>query len=274
MPYPVSAVRNKGTNVDVPVPIQLGAVYWVRADFETYQNTAGTTPATADGDSVQLWKDKIGSGVNVQQSTSSKVPVLKTGANGINGKPAIFFDGGDILRAAVTNFRSADTEGTLYMVLKVPDVTLGQFVSILGSRDEVGSANVMLFYPYFANASPNILIESRNGGGDTDDKIKGTTTTVANNTTYIMVWKTDGSQYIFRVNGVAQSIGVVAGSNTGDWFGDITGRVNLTIGGSISTGDAPYCASYVAEVGVFPTNLTGSNLTTLETYLNSRYAAF
>lgn len=66
-----------------------------------FQDSALTTPASADGDPVGGWKDKSGNGRHVSQGTSSARPLLKLSVQ--NSKNVIRFDGTDdfLGRAAI-----------------------------------------------------------------------------------------------------------------------------------------------------------------------------
>lgn len=70
-----------------------GLRVWYRAGYGYWQDTAGTTAATADATAVARWDDQSGNGYNLTQSTSGKRPQLKT--NIINGNPVLRFDGSD-----------------------------------------------------------------------------------------------------------------------------------------------------------------------------------
>lgn len=64
-----------------------------------FQDTAGTTPVTVDGDPVARVNDKSGNGYNLLQSNASKRPLYKTSG----GLKWLLFDGvDDILSAAYT----------------------------------------------------------------------------------------------------------------------------------------------------------------------------
>lgn len=55
-----------------------------------------------DGDAVSTWTDRSGAGNNATQGTALNRPLYRTGANGINRNPAVFFDGSnDFLSSAV-----------------------------------------------------------------------------------------------------------------------------------------------------------------------------
>ncbi len=88
--------------------------YLLRADAGTYQNAAGTTPATADGDPVQLWADQ---GANHNGLVYNSAAVLKT--NQINTTmPCLRFDGSSNYYYHLDQFVSPLR--TLYAVVKIP----------------------------------------------------------------------------------------------------------------------------------------------------------
>ncbi len=86
-----------------------------RADAGTWQNTAGTTPATADGDPVARWDDQSDNGQHLIANASA---TLKT--NQINTTlPCIRFDGSTNWFRFPNVFCAAIR--TQYAVVKIPD---------------------------------------------------------------------------------------------------------------------------------------------------------
>lgn len=86
-----------------PKSIQ-GLGFWLDAtDRNTlFQDSAGTTPVTADADPVGKWVNKSGTGTSVIQATAGSRPLYKTAQQ--NGKPGVRFDGvDDALRVASIN---------------------------------------------------------------------------------------------------------------------------------------------------------------------------
>jgi hypothetical protein len=78
-----------------------GLKLWLKADAGLWQDTAGTTAASADADPVGRWDDQSGQGNNVTQATAGKRPLLKLAIQ--NGRPVIRFDGADdFLSVALT----------------------------------------------------------------------------------------------------------------------------------------------------------------------------
>ena len=78
-----------------------GLTLWLKGDAGTYQGVSAL--AEADGDPVARWDDQSGAAWSARQDTEANKPVLKTGANGINGRNVVRYDGvndyhtGDIL---------------------------------------------------------------------------------------------------------------------------------------------------------------------------------
>lgn len=83
--------RRSGISPDQVAGLQL----WLKADAGLYQDSAGATPAAADGDPVGRWSDQSGNGRHATQATAAKRLTLRTGGNGVNGLPALRADGVD-----------------------------------------------------------------------------------------------------------------------------------------------------------------------------------
>jgi hypothetical protein len=70
-----------------------GLVLYLRSDAGLFQDTAATTPATADTHPVGLWQDQSGQGNHASQATAGSKPVLRTGI--VAGRAAVRSDGLD-----------------------------------------------------------------------------------------------------------------------------------------------------------------------------------
>lgn len=93
MPPPVSIGlglprRRLGGGFD---PASLNPLEWLKADVGTFQDSALTTPATADAAPVGGWVAR--NGINALQATAAKRPTLRTNVQ--NGLPVIRWDGVD-----------------------------------------------------------------------------------------------------------------------------------------------------------------------------------
>lgn len=75
-----------------PASVTLAAWY-DPSDLSTlFQDSAGTTPVTADGDPVGLMQDKSGNGHHLTQATAASRPLYKVDSS---GNPYLLFDGTD-----------------------------------------------------------------------------------------------------------------------------------------------------------------------------------
>lgn len=79
-----------------------GLALWLDGARGLWQDSARTTPATADGDPVGAWDDQSGNGRNATQATASKRGTLKLGI--VNGRQVVRFDGTDDFLATAANF--------------------------------------------------------------------------------------------------------------------------------------------------------------------------
>lgn len=84
--------RRRAAAPFVPTSIS-GLMAWYKADAGTFQDSAGSTPATADSDPIGRWADQSGNARHITQTTSTKRPLLKTAISG--GYPAVRTDGVD-----------------------------------------------------------------------------------------------------------------------------------------------------------------------------------
>ena len=79
-------------------PLRYQPTLWIDAQLsQLRQNSNGTTAATADADPVGYISDLSGTGNHPIQATAGLRPLLKLGANGINGLPCLLWDATDDL---------------------------------------------------------------------------------------------------------------------------------------------------------------------------------
>lgn len=77
---------------------------------------------------------------------------------------------------------------------------------------------------------------------------------------YHLVWTSNGSTYKMYVNGVAETLTVTAGTNTGNWFSDISTRVNYKIGILTRTSSVIPFTGKIDEVRVYNRELSPSEI--------------
>jgi hypothetical protein len=139
---------------DVWSPVELFAsgeqgAWYDPSDFSTmFQDTAGTVPVTAVGQSVARINDKSGRGNNATQATTSRQPLLEQDAV---GRYYLRFDGvDDGMVTANIDFTATDKMTVLAGVRKLSDAAAG-FVVELDTSIFVGSFNLRA--PDGANAT-------------------------------------------------------------------------------------------------------------------------
>jgi hypothetical protein len=135
-----------------------GLALWLdSADASTlFQNSNGTTPATATGDPIGYWRDKSGSGSHVTQATAANRP---SRAVGPFGKPAIDFDGvNDCLFCDNTAVTAAATGDKALTIFAIGQMHNSAEVSVngLGTWCAFGSS---------ASGTPFIYMRSDAGSG-------------------------------------------------------------------------------------------------------------
>lgn len=243
-------------------PLQItGCTLWLDAQ--------DVSTITRDGSNlVSQWNDKSTSGLNMAQATGSFQPTFTT--SGINGKSAIDFDGTDnFLKNGTAGGGLTGTSGEVWMVYLLDSVA-GACAG-LASSDEATDNNFIVLQPLRNGTDLNVQINSNNAG--TANAARGDTVE-ATATCYITRFKTDGTTWSMGVSGVTQTLTIVAGSNTGDWWGDIAGRDNLTIGALVrnaSPNGEIFMNGKIGEIIAYNNSFNDSKSITLFNYLLSKW---
>lgn len=124
-------------------------VWYDPSDFSTmFQDTAGTTPVTATGQSVARINDKSGRGNHATQSNSSFQPTLQIDGN---GKYYLLFDGSnDYLSTSSINLTGTNKAGIFAGITKNSDSTSSGIVTEFTTNVNTNSGSFNLRAP--ANA--------------------------------------------------------------------------------------------------------------------------
>jgi hypothetical protein len=232
-----------------------GLGLWLRADSGLSQDSAGTTPATADADPVGRWADTLsGGGLVATQATGSKRFTLKTGANGVNGRAVLRADGVD--------------DG-----LQVASLALGSFTALFVFK---ASGTAGLVYEHSATASSN------DGGflyTSTNATIKARRAATNDERDLAVNWGVDGvwrvvtqdydgtnTGHTLRLNGTSQTLSDRVNGNPGT--STATAALNLACRNQASL----FTAGDYAEVLFFTPRLTTAQTQQVERYLGPRYA--
>lgn len=253
----------------------LGAMGWLssaRSAEWTPKNIAGLNLwldaddlSGADGDAVTSWISKEGSSYNFAQ-TSTKCPLLKKAANGINGHNTVLFDGtNDVLVCSDTI--SSVTQGTIFVVYSL-SATPKSDQGLFCTADQASATRFLILYGFKTTNTGSLTLLQRDN--DTMDTMTPATI-AAVSTPYFVSCKSDGAVYIIRTNGINESLTATTGANGGDWLGDTSARDNFTIGGSKTTGEGDFLKGSVSEVIMYDTGLSDTNLKLVESYLGNKY---
>lgn len=229
--------------LDLPNPI-----LWLRADTPQFSGYS-------DNQDVTAWTDESPSALNFELGSAAKYRT-----NRQNGQPGIQWPTGvEYLTESTANWMSS--AGTIYLVGKAP--TPGTFLTLFSSWDMAADNNFGQIYISAAGklsvqidiAGTLSSLEQSTGAGDNVPWIRGLTG--------------DGTTCAWRHNGAAD------GSGACDWFSEVAGRDNLTIGGQVRPGATdPFYIGDFYEIVAYSRVLSDLEIVLLEQYLNSKWAVY
>jgi hypothetical protein len=218
-----------------------GAFAWYKADAETFQDSALTTPAVLDTAPVGGWKDQTGLTHHQLQATSTRRPTLRLAVK--NGLAVVRFDGVDDYTKALF------TLSTVYHIFLVVKETTWVLNGILVGGG-VGDNFSLNQHP----STPNL------------DTWNGTSTSVSNAQLAVGSWGI--VQILMGPSNPHMKIN--AGSNTLQPTPGSAG--GLTIGAHNNPGS--YSSIDVGELIVYNVALSDADETTVRNGLNARWAIF
>lgn len=177
--------------------------------------TLGTPP------DVNLWSDLNANGFNVGAGPDMNKP--HTGGN-INGLNTLVFDNvaEDFMTKQGGGNGFAGLSGDFYAVVELSQI--GNFRFLMTSSDD---ASLLHTFIIGTDNSDRARIGVVNAGVA---NIVTSTNPLSLSTSYLLRFYSDGGTYFIEINGVNETLLVAAGSNTGEWFGDISSRDNFVIG--------------------------------------------
>ena len=155
------------------------------------------------------------------------------------------------LLTASTNLRSTDTSGSISFWFFRNSSGLEP---LLTKNDNTVNNRLDIYQ----NTTEDVEIRTTVAAGTTN-QVRGGTDTTQNAWNHIVVVST-GTAWVLYLNGVSQTLTVVAGSNTGDWFGDFTGTL-WRLG--VRQGSSTNLDGRLDEVGIWSTQLAAGDVTTL-----------
>lgn len=230
-----------------------GLALWLDAsDAATlFQDSAGTTPATADADPIGKWADKSGNGKHVTQGTTANKPTLKLAIK--NGLPVVRFDGGDVLSSALV------TASTAWTVIVAAEVRTGSNRTLIFNGTDGGGGDGWAVGSGFNVASKRTVF-LRGVAFCEDGTIGGTAWEL---------WagsRASGGAISFRLNGASESTTPSSGAQA-------TPTTSTFIGGADATPAFPLTGD-IAEIMVYSSALSTENIEAIEDYLNAKWAVY
>lgn len=107
------------------------------ADSSTlFQNSNGTTAATAESDPVGYWGDKSGNGRHLTQAVNNDRPLLNVAEQ--NGLPALQFDGSNDCMTSAAGYLQGITSTVFLVAQRQGDTTVSTAFSMGRSTDAAG----------------------------------------------------------------------------------------------------------------------------------------
>jgi hypothetical protein len=238
----------------IPAPLTIpGLIAWHDAALGLTKAGGGTP---ANGDPIESWLDLSGNNNTLAQSTGAAQPLYQSSV--INSKPAINFDGTDDYLERVLSTAVTSTTATWVAVLRCDSFGYQDRYAVLHdvTNTDYNIAATGIFV--MMNSDTN-LRASRNNL----DRGQGTKAASPNNIIVGSVY--DGTNSTIYVNGVAGTPVACTGSFNATRF---------ILGAGEVAGAANFADIQVAESLLYNTSLNSTQMGTLNTYLNAKYAVY
>ena len=236
-----------------------GLQLWLDASDSTtlFTDSAGSTPATADGDPVGYWGDKSGNTNNTTQADGTKKPLLKLATQ--NSKNSVRFDGSNDNLKALTG--GADSNYTLFVVNKKLSASNVTNYMLFSMGQEVNTKRRSLWH-YPDNTNSYIAFNGQNA----DYKVVNANLSFVQNVANIAQNKRNG-----------QSISLAKNNNS-----FVTGSASATFAAHTATSifvgtnnaqTEAYNGEYY-EILYYNALVSDSDRTLILTYLNAKWGVY
>jgi hypothetical protein len=235
-------------------PLALSPALWLDAsDASTlYDSTSGGS-LTAPNGTVARWEDKSGNGRHATQSTAVSQPLRKTSVQ--NGRDVVRFDGAND-GMGFGDYTS--TNGLSVFAVGIPSSIVG------GSEPYQGLPFVVAYRAASINdfalgVRDSMVSCYAEAGGGRESK----TGSLTINQPIICFGEANSTRVVAGLNGV---LGTPSAGARNDLLIASIGR-DFVYGGNFYSGD-------ISEILVFPTTLSNSDRSAVESYLNSKWAVY
>lgn len=160
-----------------------------------------------------------------------------------------------------TAMRTA-TQGAISMWFRIPAVLTANGIQSLQGFGSDGTARINIGIRRIAATGTGTFVSwVYTNNANVTSGYSATTTPLAANTWYHVLFQSNGTAWTCYINGILQTLtSYVAGStNSGDWFGDMVGanpRYTMGVGYSTGAASTSYFAGRIDEVVCFDRPLT------------------
>ena len=182
----------------------------------------------------------------------------------VNLDPVLTLDGSaDYLTATTADFRGGDSAGAITAWIKTSGD--GNYDTIFASADTATDE-------YFIRLQlVGTYLQVQHKDADTTIYTVRGGTVMNDGSWHHVALVSSGSAISLYVDGVAETLTVIAGSNNGDWFGDMTGSKldNITIGNLTHNSATDYFDGSIADVRYYNASLTAAQVATLASKINA-----
>lgn len=248
-----------------------GLQLWLdSADATTlYDATSGGNLVSADGATVARWQDKSGNGRHATQGTANARPLLKTSV--FNSKNVIRFDGSnDFLSVPTSSGLNFGTSGfSVFISLRILRNS-NNTTGILSKDDYAGTNTYKGFLINRYDTAGGYGVETRNrvSGVGPSANARWNQTNILTNTSYMFGAERDGRVCRFFVNGLQRSSATEASAV------DLTNNVALTIAALNGFLPGQFANLDISEILIYNQVLTTSERTSVQNYLNEKWAIY
>ncbi|KKQ86636.1 MAG: putative-Protein [Berkelbacteria bacterium GW2011_GWA2_38_9] len=196
--------------------------------------------------------------------TAVAAPTSATDQRGQSAKALTFDGASQYLTNTTADFRSADSAGSMSAWIK----WTGSAQSAVFSSADTATADYYFKWNILGSAN-NYVIYIAQKNNDTADEIKGSTP-LNDSLWHLATVTSSGSAWKLYIDGVAETITLVAGANSGDWFADTPNRDNLNIGVTKTSAIGSYFNGTIADYKIWNRELSATEVATLYRMYNPK----
>lgn len=181
---------------------------------------------------------------NLNNPAATNQPVFNASNSNLNNLPTLYYNLDDYASKSFSNYLIGYSTGCIAGTFRTGS-NVADFSPLFASS-EIASTNKKVVVAYFSGKL-RIIIRNTTSAGDRYEVDCDTTPILANTSYSYIVYQT-GSGLKAIINGVSQTFSSVAGTSSTYWFLNVTGRVNVSIGGLIQS--SPVYASQLTSHSV------------------------